>query len=435
MKVQDQLRAAARVSRAGPLEWMRWIPAFLLLILIGVMLLVGGRIILVPLLCSLALAYLLEPGVEWFERRGWSRTTSVLLTLTLATLAVFIILVFLLPGIWGQLVKSYHQLPQALDAGHRLVDPLILKLKTASPPVYEFLSSLSDRLKTADSQAQIGATVGRWLQSGLFRLVDVTASILDLLLIPFFVFYLLSDYLKMRAYLEQLIPPRHRVAAVALFGQINHVLSAYVRSQLVIALTMGLLYAFGFAVLRVPLALTLGLLSGVLNFIPYLGTLTGLALSLSFTALDGAGPARLIGVVAVFAVVQSIEGYYLTPRFLGSKLNLHPLWVLAGLVIGGNLFGLLGIILAVPVIAAAKVILHFVEEEVYRNSDFYLRAGGDLITEQGQPILITPTTPSSDLSQPAETASSPSEKPERRVILTTGELRTRLREGTKPQPE
>jgi predicted PurR-regulated permease PerM len=435
MKAQDQIKASVRGRNPGPLEWMRWVPAFALFVAVVALLLVGGRIILVPLLSSLALAYLLEPGVEWLERRGWSRTTSVLLTLAGATLATFVVLVFLLPGIWGQFVKSYHQLPQALDAGHRLVDPLVAKLKTASPPVYEFLSSLSARLKTEDSQAQIGAAVGRWLQSGLFRLVDVTASLLDLLLIPFFVFYLLSDYLKMRAYLERLIPPRHRATAASLFSQINFVLSAYVRSQLVIALTMGLLYAFGFAVLRVPLALTLGLLSGVLNFIPYLGTLTGLALSLSFTALDGAGPARLVGVVAVFVAVQSVEGYYLTPRFLGSKLNLHPLWVLAGLVIAGNLFGLIGIILAVPVIAAAKVILRFVEEEIYRKSDFYLRAGADLITEQGEPILIKPPAIDSGTPPPPATVAEATKKPERRTILTTGELRARLRESRKPQSE
>jgi predicted PurR-regulated permease PerM len=410
---------------------MRWIPAFLLLAVLVAILLIGGRIILIPLLCSLALAYLLEPVVEWFERRGWSRVSSVLLTLSAATLATLVVLIFVLPSIWEQLLKSYHQLPQALAAGHQIVDPLIAKLKTTSPPVYEFLSSLNARLKTEDSQAEIGATVGRWMQSGIFKIVDVTASIFDLLLIPFFVFYLLSDYLRMRARIERLIPPRYRPTAVTLFSQINGVLSAYVRSQLLIALTMGLLYAFGFAVLRVPLALTLGVLSGVLNFIPYLGTLTGLVLSLSFTALDGAGPARLIGVVAVFAIVQSIEGYYLTPKFLGSKLNLHPLWVLVGLVIGGNLFGLLGIILAVPVIAAAKVILGFVGEELYEKSDFYLKPALDLITERGEPILPPPQLETNTTEVLVETK----EKPERRVIVTTGELRTRLRDKQQPPTE
>ena len=125
----------------------------------------------------------------------------------------------------------------------------------------------------------------------------------------------------MRARVERLVPPRHRPVAAELALRINHVLSSYVRNQLLIALVMGLLYALGFAALRVPLALTLGLLSGLLNFIPYLGTLTGLLLSLLFVALDGAGLWRMLGVLGVFTLVQSIEGYYLTPRSSGAGLT------------------------------------------------------------------------------------------------------------------
>jgi predicted PurR-regulated permease PerM len=222
----------------------------------------------------------------------------------------------------------------------------------------------------------------------------------DLLLIPFFVFYLLSDYLKMKARIERWIPPRYRTTGGSLLSQINSVLSMYVRNQLVIAFVMGLLYSFGFAVLRVPLALTIGMISGFLNFVPYLGTLTGLVLAVSFTALDGAGPARLVGVLAVFAIVQSVEGYYLTPKLLGESLNLHPLVVLLGLVIGGNLFGLLGIILAVPVIAAATVILRFVEDNIYQQSEFYQRLSPPLSAGTPTTEPIAPATSPPTPSQP-----------------------------------
>jgi predicted PurR-regulated permease PerM len=241
----------------------------------------------------------------------------------------------------------------------------------------------------------------QWLQKGLFSLVDVTASLLDLLLIPFFVYYLLADYSAMRTHLDRLIPPRHRAVASTLISRINFVISSYVRNQLVIALVMGVLYAIGFAVARVPLALSIGLLSGLLNFIPYLGTLTGLTLSLSFVALDGGGIARILGVLAVFIIVQSLEGYYLTPKLLGGSLDLHPMWVLVGLMIGGSLFGILGIILAVPVIAIAKVALDFLEE-LYQQSDFYRDSGLELLAEQ-----------------------SLSDRP-RRTIITTSELRSRI---------
>lgn len=386
--------------RSGPLEWMRWIPAALIVFMLLAGIVIGSRVILVPLLSSFALAYMLEPLVEFFERRGWSRTTAVLATLVIAIVVLTLALIFVIPSIWSQLVKSYEQLPSALEAGHRVVDPLIAKIQTTSPPVYNFLQSWLQKVRSPEQQAQIGATIGMWLQGGLLKLVTATSSLFDLLLIPFFVFYLLSDYLKMKARLERWIPPRFRTTGGGLLSQINRVLSAYVRNQVVIAFVMGLLYSFGFAVLRVPLALTIGMISGFLNFVPYLGTLTGLVLAVSFTALNGGGPGRLMGVLTVFVIVQSVEGYYLTPKLLGESLNLHPLVVLLGLVIGGNLFGLLGIILAVPVVAAATVILRFLEENIYQASDFYQRLNPPLAAELLPTEIIAPESPARSSDKP-----------------------------------
>jgi predicted PurR-regulated permease PerM len=385
----------------NPLEWMRWVPFAILALVFCVAVFIGARIILIPMLCSLALAYLLAPVVAWFERRGWSRSSSVLLTISGATMILILILIFILPGFWGQLVKTYNQARELVEDQSR-VDSLLATVKQISPPVYEFLQSKV--AKPGDLLDRVFGVAGQWLQKGLFSLVDVTASMLDLLLIPFFVYYLLADYRAMRAHLDRLIPPRHRAVASTLISRINFVISSYVRSQLVIALVMGVLYSIGFAIASVPLALSIGLLSGLLNFIPYLGTLTGLTLSLSFVALDGGGWARILGVVAVFIVVQCVEGYYLTPKLLGGRLDLHPMWVLVGLMIGGSLFGILGIILAVPVIAIAKVALDFLEE-IYQQSNFYRSSGLELLVEQ-----------------------SLSDRP-RRTIVTTGELKSRIKDN------
>ena len=371
----------------SPLEWMRWIPAVLFACLIITLFFIGSRVVLVPLLSSLTLAYMLEPLVEAFEQRGWTRTLSVLATLASAFIVLVLALIFVIPSLWAQLIKSYEQLPNALEAGHRVFDPLIIQLKTTSPPIYEIIESLLLKFRSPEQQAEIGATLGKWIQGGLLKLVTATSSLLDLLLIPFFVFYLLSDYHKMTSRLESWVPPRHRHKASELLNRISAVISAYVRNQLVIALAMGVLYAIGFAILRVPLALTLGLISGLLNFIPYVGTLTGLVLAVSFSALNGAGIGRIIGILVVFGLVQTVEGYYLTPKLLGEKLNLHPLVVLLGLVVGGNLFGIVGIILAVPVIAAARVVLRFLEEDIYRNSAFYRRGIPTIQSNSNSPHL------------------------------------------------
>jgi predicted PurR-regulated permease PerM len=387
----------------NPLEWMRWVPFALLALVFCAAVFIGARIILVPMLCSLALAYLLAPVVAWFERRGWSRPSSVLLTISGATVVLALILIFILPGFWGQLVKTYNYVSDLLGKGSPIT-LLLEKINQISPRLHDFLRSKIDKSGESDLLNRVFSTAGQWLQKGLFSLVDVTASMLDLLLIPFFVYYLLADYRAMRAHLDRLIPPRHRAVASTLISRINFVISSYVRSQLVIALVMGVLYAIGFAIARVPLALSIGLLSGLLNFIPYLGTLTGLTLSLSFVALDGGGWARILGVVAIFIVVQSVEGYYLTPKLLGGRLDLHPMWVLVGLMIGGSLFGILGIILAVPVIAIAKVALDFLEE-LYQQSNFYRSSGLELLVEQ-----------------------SLSDRP-RRTIVTTGELKSRIKDN------
>ena len=428
MREQDRPVADSSSDQGNPINWMRWIPVAILALIFLAAIIISGRIILIPLLFSMATAYLLAPVVKWFENRGWSRNSSVILTITSALILFILILIFILPSIWQQLNISSHQ-ARTLATDHSRVEPLLSKIKQVSPQFYEIVQAQLDRLKNPEEQARIRAIFADWLKSGLFRLAGLTATVFDLLLIPFFVFYLLADYKKMRARVDKLIPPRYRSITTDLISQMNHVLSSYVRGQVLIAFTMGVLYSVGFLIFRVPLGISLGMLSGLLNVVPYLGTLTGLTLSLTFVALDGAGFGRLFGVIAIFLVVQNFEGYYLTPKLLGGRLQLHPLWVLTCLVIGGNLFGLVGIFLAIPVIAVSKVLLNFFET-LYQKSNFYRRAGLTLLTDQGQPLDLSHSSDQSSslIIQPASSSRPP------RSVITTSELKSRVRE-TDPFPE
>lgn len=428
MKDQNNAHNPEGTDRLTPIEWMRWVPAALLAIAFLVFVFVSGRIVLVPMLISIALAYLLAPVVRWFERRGWSRSSSTLLGITAASLLVVLVLIFVIPSVWNQLNKSYGQ-AQALVQDNARQTQLVERIRQINPQLSEMVKEQIQKSGGNIDAGKILGWVGKWLQTGLFKLVDLTASILDLLLIPFFIYYLLADYRSMRDRIDRLIPPRFRTVSTDLMAQINEVLSSYVRNQLLIAVAMGAMYSVGFMALRVPLGFTIGMLSGLLNFVPYLGTLIGFGLSLLFVALDGAGLGRIAGVLIVFAIVQSVEGYYLTPKLLGSRLNLHPMWVLVGLVIGGNLFGLLGIILAVPVIAIAKVVLGMLEE-IYQESNFYRRAGATLLTGQGQIVGLSESgSPATGLIVQEEITDRP-----RRTIITTSELRSRIRDE-KPQSE
>lgn len=421
MKDQNHETNSGSGNWFTPIEWMRWIPVALLATVFLLLVFISGRIVLVPMLISVALAYMLAPVVSWFERRGWSRSSSTLLGITAASLLVVLVLIFVIPSVWNQLNQSYTQ-AQALWEDHARKEALFLKIKQINPQLSELIEKQVTNYSIKPES--ILSWVGRWLQTGLFKLVDLTASILDLLLIPFFIYYLLADYRDMRDRIDRLIPPRFRSATTDLMSQINNVLSSYVRNQLLIALAMGIMYSVGFMILRVPLGFTIGMLSGLLNFVPYLGTLIGFGLSIFFVALDGAGFGRIAGVLIVFAIVQSVEGYYLTPKLLGSRLNLHPMWVLVGLVIGGNLFGLLGIILAVPVIAIAKVLLGILEE-IYQESSFYRRAGATLLTGQGHLVGLSESgSPTTGLIVQEEITDRP-----RRTIITTSELKSRIRDS------
>jgi predicted PurR-regulated permease PerM len=218
-----------------------------------------------------------------------------------------------------------------------------------------------------------------WAVGGLSGFFTTALASLDLLLVPFFVYYILNGFGAWRNELEDLIPPRFRDTFSRLFNEVGRILETYVHGQLLIALVMVALYGAGFAALRVPAWLGIAALAGLLNIVPYVGATLGLILAAAFTVADGGGVWRCAGVIGVFAAAQTIEGYVLTPRIIGTRLRLHPMVVFLGLLIGGKLFGLLGIILAVPTIAVSKIFLMFFRE-LYKGSYFY--HAGDIPTSE-----------------------------------------------------
>ncbi|MGH9801821.1 MAG: AI-2E family transporter, partial [Blastocatellia bacterium] len=222
MKDQNSSNKSEADNRLTPIEWMRWVPAALLAIVFLAFVMVSARIVLVPMLISVALAYLLIPVVRWFERRGWSRSSSVLMALTMVSLTVVLVLIFVIPAVWNQLNQSYDQ-ANALVNDQARVDALTLKVKEINPQLYELVKQQIEKYKGSGDRSKIIGWIVGWLQSGLFKLVDLTASILDYLLIPFFIYYLLADYREMRGRIDRLIPPRFRTITSDLMGQINEV--------------------------------------------------------------------------------------------------------------------------------------------------------------------------------------------------------------------
>ncbi len=377
----------AKLSAPGPPEdrsaiwWFRWIPTVVLTLLILYFLYVLGSVALVPVLASFALAYLLNPVVSQGEKYGLSRPIATAVALLLVTLAVVTFLLFVIPDLWEQSTNAVQKILRNFTPENAASKREILR--RYSPALDRVAGARIEQILRNPAEA-IGSPA-LLAAGGLSGFLSTAVASLDLLIVPFFVFYILIDFGTWRDSMEDLIPPRFRDTFSRLFDEVGRILAAYVRGQLLIALCMAVLYAIGFAAFGVTARVGQAALAGLLNAIPFVGTNLGLGLATSFTLADGGGLWRIGGILGVFVMVQSIEGYILTPRILGRRLSLHPMAVFLGLLIGGKLFGLLGIILAVPTIAIAKVFLKFLRE-LYTGSYFY--HAGDITAAEAQSEVL-----------------------------------------------
>ncbi|MBK6427925.1 MAG: AI-2E family transporter [Blastocatellia bacterium] len=355
--------------RSSQFWWIRWVPAGLIAVLALVVLVRLSRPILVPFLVSIALVYMMEPFVEWFERRKLSRNLSVLAAMTTATLGVILLVGVLLPSIWHQLQESIRQVPLALQAGSELARNGLDYLETHVDSA--ILARVREAMEgVANDPSAITTTVGEWLMGGFFGIVNLGSTALGLLIVPFFVYYLLVDLHDIRRGFDRRIPDRFRVRWTRLADDLGTVMRGYVRGRFLVAIGMSLTYAIGLWIVGVPLWAGIGLIAGFLGIIPYLGVMSGAVLALAFAALSGASLAKLGGVVVVFIIAQIVEDYVLTPKLIGDRLALHPMLVFIALIIGGELFGLLGLVLAIPVLAGLKVVFSLADA-IYRDSEFF----------------------------------------------------------------
>ena len=358
--------------------WFRWVPTVVVTVLILYFLYVVGSVAIVPVLASIALAYLLNPIVYQGEKRGLPRAVSAIVTILLVSVVIGAFLAYVVPELWAESSKAGSRIAENFTPETAVRQRAVLKRyspalervagdrieKFLSDPVSVFNSGTSTTTTITPDGSQV--TTG----DGESVILSTLVSSLDLLLVPFFVFYILIDFGKWRDSLEGLIPPRFREPFSRLFDESGRILESYVRGQLLIGLIMAVFYGVGFWLLGVPAWAGIALIAGLLNAIPYVGTLIGIVLAVGFTVADGGGVWDVGAVLGIFVAVQTIEGYVLTPRIIGGRLNLHPMAVFLGLLIGGKLFGLLGIILAIPAIAIGKVFFKFLRE-LYMASHFY----------------------------------------------------------------
>ncbi len=328
--------------------------------------------VLMPFVCAAMLAYLGDPLADRLEllkvkQFQLGRTNAVIVVFTVMSLIIATILIILIPIIESQISHFLSNFPSyakwvnatiipwveqklGLEIGLIEGDKLIAVVKShwqkAGKSALAFMGSLS----------RSGAVLAEWM--------------MNIFLIPVLTFYLLRDWDKLVEKIHHLLPRRAAPTAKKLAIETDIVLGAFMRGQFYVMLALGTIYSVGLVIVDLNLALLIGMMAGLVSFVPYLGSIVGIVVACIAAMLQFHDVMYLIPVSLVFIVGQSIEGMLLTPWLVGDKVGLHPVAVMFSVLAGGQLFGFLGILLALPVASVIMVLLRHIHE-IYRGSDFY----------------------------------------------------------------
>jgi predicted PurR-regulated permease PerM len=218
---------------------------------------------------------------------------------------------------------------------------------------------------------------------GFFAMLGFLA---ELLLIPVFAFYFLLDWHGILGHFRRIIPPRHRAQVVEVVTEIDGVVSSWIRGQFTVVAILAVLYAISFKIIGIHLAITIGLVVGLLTIIPFLGTFAGAGITAAVILLDWNGPRELLAVGGVFVVLHVLESMILTPKIVGKKVGLGEASAMFAVIAGGNLLGFTGVLLAVPIAASIAVLVRRAFAR-YEKSDFFGTEDDDLTNRPVDPIV------------------------------------------------
>ncbi|MFW3613272.1 AI-2E family transporter [Billgrantia antri] len=339
-------------------------------ILIGVVALVWLlfqlETMLMPFIAGMILAYLSDPLADRLERLGLSRTLAVCAVFLLMSVLLAIALLILIPLLMQQIRQFNLMIPGIFAWVQTVLAPQLqdwvgLDVTADLDAIQQTLAS--NWQNAGEYAAQLLGRVGR---SGMAFITWVTY----VALIPVVTFYLLLDWDRMMANLRDLLPRQWEPDAVRLGRRCDEVLSAFLRGQLLVMLSLGVIYALGLTLVGVRFGLLIGMVAGLASIVPFLGFIVGISVALLVAFFQFGTWLALVGVVVVFATGQALESTLLQPKLLGDRIGLHPVAVIFAVLAGGNLFGFTGVLLALPAAAVIMVLLRELNDR-YKRSTLY----------------------------------------------------------------
>lgn len=312
--------------------------------------------VLLPFIAGLVLAYFLDPVADALERLGLPRLAATLTILIVSILVLVLALVLVVPVLGGQIGKFAGDLPAILQN-------LAIRFNALAPDWLKQILAKSET-NVQGSLSEFATRAAGWILTLASSVVSGGAALVNLVSLvvvtPIVAFYLLADWDRMVARVDGWLPRDHAETVRAIARDIDTALAGFIRGQGTLCLLLGTFYALALSLAGLRFGLAIGILTGVLSFIPYAGAVTGGVLAIG-VALFQFWPdyASIVIVIAIFAAGQVIEGYILSPKLVGHSVGLHPVWLMFALFAFGYLFGFVGLLLAVPMAAAAGVLVRF----------------------------------------------------------------------------
>ena len=347
--------------------------------------------VLLPFVAGAAIAYLLDPLADRLERLGIGRLGATIIILVAFLLLLLVALGAIVPLAARQVVSFAEQVPGYVQRLQNLVaehgGPLVERFGG-----HEAMQQLQQSIGNMVGQgAAWVATFARSLWTGGQALIGVVSL---LVVTPVVAFYLLVDWDRMIATIDRWVPPRHRETVRGLAREMDKAVAGFVRGQIAVCVILGVFYAAGLTLVGLNFGATIGMIAGLISFIPYVGSLTGLILSIGVALVQFLPDwTWVFATLAVFLVGQFLEGNILSPKLVGASVGLHPVWLMFALLAFGSVMGFVGLLVAVPLAAMIAVLGRFAIRR-YQESPLYLGPPEhEEASVSAAPALIEPPRP------------------------------------------
>lgn len=312
------------------------------------------RPILLGVVAATIIAYIADPIVDRIcGRSPFSRKRTVGLLIFLSVLVLSLIGILVIPFIYEETLHILRMIPDAVTYLETLLKPVARRLSESRLIPEEAVAAGLRRITALPDYLSTESPVQRLVVQGRFMIEFV----FNLAMIPAFVYILLAEFSRITQLLKSVVPNELHELGGTFISKVNRMLRAVVKGQFIVAFILSIFYMIGFSIIGVPSGVAIGALAGFCRIVPYFDVLVGIILCTIVILTQGAGLAVFIGVLVVITIVQSLDGLIVTPRIIGDRAGLHPIAVITSVYAFGAQFGLLGVLLAVPVVAATVVIV------------------------------------------------------------------------------